>query len=133
MRKAFQMTAIAKLTTGPFMGEVVYLQPNDVQDSSTDVVGTNLEWTFSERASVGGGYWYFADSDIGRRDGLDVFDLRGEVHPLESLPGLVLTAELVYEENGSQNESWGGYAEIGHSFDVRLEALPELALLELHG
>jgi hypothetical protein len=117
MRNAFQMTAIAKLTTGPFKGEVVYLQPNDVPDSGTDVVGTNLEWKFGERASVGGGYWYFADSDQVRRDGLDVFDLRGEVHPLESLPGLVLSAELVYEENGTQNQSWGGYTEIGHSFD----------------
>jgi hypothetical protein len=117
LRKAFQMTAIAKLTTGPFMGEVVYLQPNDVPDSSTDIVGTNLEWTFSQRAKVGGGYWFFADSDDARRDGLDVFDLRGEVHPLEGLPGLVLSAELVYERNGSLNESWGGYTELGHSFD----------------
>jgi hypothetical protein len=80
-------------------------------------VGTNLEWTFSQRAKVGGGYWFFADSDDARRDGLDVFDLRGEVHPLEGLPGLVLSAELVYERNGSLNESWGGYTELGHSFD----------------
>ena len=118
MRKAFQLAAIARLKTGPFMGEVVYLQPNDVKDSSTDVVGMNLEWTFGERASVGGGYWYFADSDITRRDGLDVFDLRGSVKPLDSLPGLALSAELVYEENGSVNQSWGGYVEVGHSWDA---------------
>lgn len=117
MRKAFQMTAIAKLKTGPFLGELVYLQPNDVPDSSTDIVGTNLEWTFSERAKVGGGYWYFADSDQFRRDGLDVFDVRGEVHPLDGLPGLVLSAELAYERNGSVNESWGGYTELGYGFD----------------
>jgi hypothetical protein len=118
MRKAFQLAAIARLKTGPFMGEVVYLQPNDARDSSTDIVGTNLEWEFGERASVGAGYWYFADSDIARRDGLDVFDLRGEVNPLASLPGLALSAELVYEENGSVNQSWGGYVEVGHSFDA---------------
>ena len=117
MRKAFQLTAIARLTTGPFTGEVVYLQPHDLGDSSTDIVGTNLEWKFGERASIGGGYWYFADSEIIRRDGLDVFDLRGEVHPLASLPGLVLSGELVYEKNSDVNQSWGGYAEVGHSFD----------------
>jgi hypothetical protein len=117
MRKAFQLAAIAKLETGPFMGELVYLQPHDLPDSSTDVVGANLEWKFGERASLGGGYWYFADSEQLRRDGLDVFDVRGEVKPLESLPGLALSAELVYEENSSVNQSWGGYAEVGHSFD----------------
>jgi hypothetical protein len=118
MRKAFQLTGIARLTTGPFMGELVYLQPNDVPDSSTDVVGTNLEWKFSERASIGGGYWYFADSDSVRRDGLDVFDARGSVKPFASLPGLSLSGELVYEENGSLNQSWGGYAEIAHAFEA---------------
>jgi hypothetical protein len=118
MRKAFQLAGIARLKTGPFMGELVYLQPNDVKDSSTDVVGANLEWTFSERASIGGGYWYFADSDIARRDGLDVFDLRGNVKPFTGLPGLWLSGELVYEENGSLNQSWGGYAEIGHEFEA---------------
>jgi hypothetical protein len=116
LRKAFQLAGIARLTTGPFMGELVYLQPNDVRDSSTDIVGVNAEWTFGERAKLGGGYWYFADSDIVRRDGLDVFDLRGQVKPLASLPGLELSAELVYEENGTQNQSWGGYAEVGHQF-----------------
>jgi hypothetical protein len=52
-----------------------------------------------------------------RRDGLDVFDVRGEVHPLDALPGFALSAELVYQENGSLNQSWGGYTEVGHSFD----------------
>jgi hypothetical protein len=118
MRKAFQLTGIARLTTGPFMGELVYLQPNDVPDSSTDVVGANLEWKFSERASIGGGYWYFADSDSVRRDGLDVFDARGSVKPFTGLPGLSLSAELVYQENGSLNQSWGGYAEIAHAFEA---------------
>jgi hypothetical protein len=99
------------------MGEVVYLKPNDAPDTSTDVVGTNFEWSFGERAKVGAGYWYFADSEILRRDGLHVFDVRGEVHPLTQLPGLVLAGELVYEKNGRLNESWGGYAEVGHSFD----------------
>jgi hypothetical protein len=117
MRKAFELAAIARLRTGPFMGEVVYLKPNDAPDSSTDVVGTNFEWSFGERARLGAGYWYFADSESLLRDGLHVFDVRGDVHPFHRLPGLVLMGEVVYEKNGRLNESWGGYAEIGHSFD----------------
>jgi hypothetical protein len=117
LRKAFQLTAIARLRTGPFLGELVYLQPHDLPDTSTDIVGANVEWRFGERASLGAGYWFFADSESRRRDGLDVFDLRGEVHPLAALPGLVLSGELVYEENGDLNQSFGGYAEIGHAFE----------------
>ena len=117
MRKAFQLAAIARLKTGPFMGELVYLQPNDNPHSGTKVTGVNLEWTFNENAKLGGGYWFFADSEDFRRDGLDVFDLRGAFHPLPCLPGLVLNGEGVYERNGSFNESWAGYAELGYGFD----------------
>jgi hypothetical protein len=122
LRKAFELAGIAKLTTGPFMGELVYLRPNDLDETTTDVFGTNLEWSFGERAKIGLGYWWFADSKDRRRDGLHVVDLRGEVHPFDYLPrgltGLALTAELVHEDNGNLNDSWGGYAEIGYDFDV---------------
>lgn len=117
MHEAFDVTAIARLRTGPFLGEPVYLRPDDAPNSSTHAAGVNLEWAFGERASVGAGYWSIFDSDSIRRDGLDVFDVRGEIHPLERLPGLVFSAELVYEKNGRVNESWGGYAELGHAFD----------------
>jgi len=123
MRKAFELAAIAKLTTGPFMGEVVFLRPNDLDETTTDIAGTNLEWAFSERAKIGLGYWWVASSKDPRRDGLHVVDMRGEVHPFdylpgEWLPGLVLSAELVHEDNGNLNDSWGGYAELGYDFDV---------------
>ena len=116
MRRAFRITAIARLTTGPFLGELVYLNPNDLPDTSTDLAGANLEWRFGERATLGGGYWQIFDSDDSRRDGLHVFDLRGSLHPLARLPGLVVSAELVHERNGSANRSWGGTVEVGHEF-----------------
>jgi hypothetical protein len=117
MRKAFRMAGIAKLATGPFVGRAVYLQPNDLDNTNTDVLGVDLEWTFGERGKLGGGYWNFVDSDDFRRDGLDVFDLRGEVHPLDFLPGLVVSGEVSFEKNHRLNESWGGWAEIGYAFD----------------
>jgi hypothetical protein len=122
MRKAFELAGIARLTTGPFMGEAVFLRPNDLDETTTDVVGTNLEWAFGESAKIGAGYWWFADSKDRRRDGLDVVDMRGEVHPFHYFPlgltGLVLSGEVVHEDNGDLNDSWGGYGEIGYDFDV---------------
>jgi hypothetical protein len=39
------------------------------------------------------------------------------VHPFDywpkALTGLALSGELVHEDNGDLNDSWGGYAEIG--------------------
>ena len=122
MRKAFELAGIARLTTGPFLGEAVFLRPNDLDETTTDVVGTNLEWAFGERAKIGAGYWWFADSKDRRRDGLHVVDLRGEIRPFDyfsrGLTGLVVSAELVHEDNGDLNDSWGGYAEIGYDFDL---------------
>jgi hypothetical protein len=117
MRKAFDLAGILKVATGPFTGRLAYLVPNEIDDTDTQVVGMDAEWKFGERGMLGAGYWLFAKSDNLRRDGLDVFDLRGEVHPLDFLPGLVISGELTYEKNDRVNESWGGYAEVGHAFD----------------
>jgi hypothetical protein len=122
LREAFELAGIARLTTGPFMAEAVFLRPNDLDETTTDVVGTNVEWTFGESAKIGAGYWWIADSKNPRRDGLQVVDVRGEVHPFDYLAlgftGLVLSGEIVHEDNGDLNDSWGGYGEIGYEFDV---------------
>jgi hypothetical protein len=116
-REAFRLTGIARLTTGPFSGEIAYFQPNDDPNTHTRVAGVNLEYAFGERATLGAGYWNVFDSDDERRDGLNVFDLRVEVTPLARLPGLKVSGEIVHEKNGSLNDSWGGYAEIGYDFE----------------
>lgn len=118
LRKAFRLTAIARLATGPLLAEAMYLRPNEQPDSSTEVAGLNAEWSFGERATLGGGYWNVFDSDDERRDGLHVFDLRFESSPLATVaPGLRLCAEVAHERNGSRNRSWGAYGEAGYAFD----------------
>jgi hypothetical protein len=116
LRKAFRRTAIA----GPLLAEGVYLRPNDQPNSSTHLAGGNLEWSFGERATLGGGYWNVQDSDDERRDGLHVFDLRFDASPFEAgglLPGLRLSGEAVHEKNGTRNDSWGAYLELGYEFE----------------
>ncbi|MCI0636178.1 MAG: alginate export family protein, partial [Actinobacteria bacterium] len=120
LRKAFRLTAIARLKTGPFLAEGMYLRPDDRPDSSTDVAGLNLEWSFGERATIGAAYWNVYDSDDERRDGLHVFDLRFEGSPLVDralLPGLRLSGEVAHERNGTRNDSWGAYTEVGYEFE----------------
>jgi hypothetical protein len=116
-REAFRLTAIARLVTGPFLGEIAYLEPNDDPNTHTRLAGVNLEYAIGERATLGGGYWNVFDSDDERRNGLHVFDLRAEVQPLARLPGLRLSGELAHEKNGSLNDSWGGFAEISYDFE----------------
>jgi hypothetical protein len=116
---AFAMTGIARLRTGRFFAEAVWLTPNDVPDDHTLVAGVNGEYAFGERALVGLGYWNVYDSDNPRRDGLHVIDLRGQLAPLRRLPDLVLSAELVREKNGRLNDSWGGYAEAAYTWASR--------------
>jgi hypothetical protein len=133
-RKAFRMTAIGRLQTGALRAEAVYLRPNDEPYTHTDVAGLNLEWSFGERATLGGGYWNVYDSRDERRDGLDVFDLRLAASPFadgQPFPGLRLSAEVVRESNGAQNDSWGGYGEVGYEFE-RARGKPYLSYRFAH-
>ena len=122
MRKAFRYTGIARLKTGPFKAEAVFLEPNEIDRTDTQITGANVEYSFGERDQIGLGYWHVLDSDLEPRDGLDVFDVRGTVHPFDywpkALTGLALSGELVHQDNGDLNDSWGGYAEVGYDFLV---------------
>jgi hypothetical protein len=124
LRYAFRMTAIARVQTGPFEAEAVYLNPNDDDPyTSTDVAGVNLAYDFGgmlgrDFAELGVGYFNIFDSADPRRDGLDIANVRVDVAPTRALPGLRLTGEMVKENNGGQNDSWGAWGELGYDFDA---------------
>jgi hypothetical protein len=115
-RTAFSETAIARLRTGPWRGELFWLAPNDEPDTHTRLAGTNLERAFGATAAAGFTWLRVYASDDPRRDGLDVFDLRAELTP-SPLAGLRLSGELARETNGRLNDSWGGYAEVGYTLE----------------
>jgi hypothetical protein len=121
LREAFELTAIARLSTGPFQGEAVFLRSDDLDGDHTHIAGANVEVELGAvfglpLLAVGAGYWNVFDSDDERRDGLDVFDLRLDVQPIGALPGLRLIGEGVKESNGARNDSWGAWGEIGYDF-----------------
>jgi Alginate export len=116
-RRAFENTVVLRLRKDGFSSDFFYLTPNDNPDTSTDVLGTNLEYNFSDSTQVAFMYLKVLDSDRERRDGLNAFDFRGKISPLSSLPGLQLSGELVLEENGNKVRSaLGGYAGIAYEF-----------------
>lgn len=123
-RTAFRFTGIARLKTGPLLAEAMFLRPYDEPNTSTKLAGTNVEYRFGDRATLGAGYWNVYSSDDARRDGLHVFDLRADIQPLSRLPGLGVAGEIVRERNGSQNNSWGGFAQVDYNFQDALRFSP---------
>jgi hypothetical protein len=120
-RSAFQLTAIARLASGSFFAEGVFLRSDDLGGAHTDVAGGNLHYDFADLAGIetfrlGAGYWNVFFSDDPRRDGLHVVDARLDLVPFGFAPGLRLTGEVVKEENGSLNDSWGAWGELGYDF-----------------
>lgn len=116
-RKAFYMTAVAKLQTGPYKVEGFYLKPNDEAFTSTDVVGGNFEYTAGETGTLGVSYLKITDSQSESRDGMDVFDWRLDLTPIPRDRSLQLRGEFALERNGSSQDSSAWYAEAGYAFD----------------
>ncbi len=124
MRRAFKLAGIARLVTHGVTGELVFLRPYDAPNTSTYLYGTNWEFAFGEKGilgTVGVGYWKVYRSQIARRDGLSVYDVRADVTPLaggDLLPGLRLAGELTYEHDPGQVNARAWYTEGGYAFDA---------------
>lgn len=116
-RKAFYMTAIARLQTGPYKVEGFYLKPNDEAYTSTDVVGSNFEYTAGDTGVLGVSYLKIIDSHRKSRDGMDYFDWRVDLTPLPGDRAFHLSGEYALELNGNSQNSSAWYAEAGHDFD----------------
>lgn len=116
-RKAFYMTGIARLQTGPYKLEGFYLKPNDEAYTSTDVVGSNFEYTAGETGVLGVSYLKIIDSHRESRDGMDYFDGRVDLTPFAGDRGFHLGAEFALELNGNSQDSTAWYTEAGYDFD----------------
>jgi hypothetical protein len=125
-RDAFEMSAIAKVESRGFIGRAFYLEPDDDPDTDTDLLGLDLEYALEDGGCavaaypancLGLGYYNILSSDLASRDGMSIFDVRGDVRPLPALPGLRLAGEFTYQKNGSELDAHGWYGEIGYAAD----------------
>lgn len=118
-RKAFEQAAIVRIDAGGLTARGVYLEPNDRPDTDTMMSGLDLEWTEEDLVTAGIGYYHIIDSETETREGMNIIDVRVETTPLRNagfLPGLTLSGELAYEENGNRQEGYGTYGEVGYDF-----------------
>ena len=116
-RKAFYMSAVARLTTGPYRAELFYLRPNDHPFSGTDAVGGNFEYGAGETGTIGFTYLKVVGSQEASRAGLNLFDWRAALTPLPIDRALSLGAEWALELNGSRSHAAAWYAEGGYTFE----------------
>ena len=108
-RKAFEFAAIGRVKPGPHLGEVFYLDKDelDESDSGTRLLGGNYEYSRGEGTTIGMTYMkLFAHEEIKPgRDGLNVFNVRAYAAPLTNRPGLSFEFEYTSERNGEALDS----------------------------
>lgn len=102
-RKAFEMAAIGRFTSGSNKVEVFYLDRDELpeSDSGSKLVGLNYEYSFGEENTLGATYMKASAKENVRpdRDGMEVYNLRAYVAPFPSLKALSFEAEWAQEEN----------------------------------
>ena len=116
-RKAADLTALARLKTGPWGVDVLYLEADDLPDTHTRLAGLTLDRSLGELGSVGGGFYRVLDSDTPTRDGMSVYDVRVDLTPLAGVPALGLQGEYAYEDNGEALRASGWYAQASYRLD----------------
>lgn len=116
-RKAFYMSAIARLTSGPYLAELFYLRPDDHPFSSTDVVGGNLEYTAGEAGAIGFTYMKIPHSRDGARDGMNFFSWRGSLTPLSSDRAFRVGGEYALELDGRRAHASAWHVETSYSLE----------------
>jgi hypothetical protein len=125
-REAYEAAGIARLDTHGVTARGFYLEPDDDPDTETKLLGIDLEYALAEGACaldaevpncLAFGYYNVLDSDIDTRDGMNVFDVRGDARPLSAAPGVRLAGEFAYEKNGNDLEAYAWYGELGYAAD----------------
>jgi Alginate export len=108
-RKAWEFAAIGRVAIGPHVGEVFYLDKDELpeSDSGSRLWGANYELGAGENSTFGATYLkVFADEAVNpERDGLNVFNLRAYTAPIPSLPDFSLEFEYALENNGNALDS----------------------------
>ena len=117
-RQSFQETVIGRFNSGPVKVEVFHLgfrAARAFHESGT-TNGVNLEYAITSKNTIGFSYLHVYNTENLAIDGLDVFDGRVDITPLPFWPQLALSAEYVFEQNGSEFQSNGGFAKISYEF-----------------
>jgi hypothetical protein len=102
-RNSADYAGIVRMKSGNWAGDLVYLEADDIAKTDTRAGGANLEYAVEKTANVGAGF-YSIDSDNASRDEMQVYNVRGGIHPfafadgVAALKPLRFDAEYVHED-----------------------------------
>jgi hypothetical protein len=119
-RKAWAFATVARVKPGNHTIDAFYLARDDVPEAETgsSTWGANYELALGERSTIGAAYmkWSADRSELARRDGLSVYNLRAYTAPFRAAPGLAFELEYSRERNGDANDSSAWTAQAGYEF-----------------
>jgi hypothetical protein len=116
-RKAARFAAIGTLNTHRWTVDAVYLDFNDRPSTDTRLTGADIAYTSPTWGEVGAGAYKVLSSTKTRRDGMDVFNVRADIHPFPWLRGVRLAGDYVHEENPGKLSTDAGFVGAGYGFD----------------
>ncbi|WP_251977640.1 alginate export family protein [Salinicola avicenniae] len=119
--EGFKNSVVASLDSHGWHGDLFHLEADQYvsggPDQETRANGANVDYTWGERAKVGGAYVRVDDSDIDGRDGMDVYNLRAKGQPFAAVPDLSLGGQLVHEKNRDEGvDDNGWYVQVTYDF-----------------
>ncbi|ART62560.1 hypothetical protein [Kushneria marisflavi] len=119
--QGFKNAAIASIDSHGWHGDLFHLEQDQyVQggpDEETSANGINAEYTFTDRAKIGGAWLRTYDSDIAGRDGMEVWNVRLKGRPLADVPGLALGGQYVSQKNRDADiDDDGWYVQATYTF-----------------
>lgn len=134
-RRAWGMTGIGRLSSGPYMAEAFYLNPNELEsgDTNTRMWGVHGQLSPAEDATIGVAHIRVSESSApypqapiniieNGRDGLQTTDLIWRYEPRSgTLAGLSLLGEAAWQRNSRINMKANGW---GFDLGYRLAQLP---------
>jgi Alginate export len=134
-RRAWGMTGIGRISSGPFMAEAFHLNPNELEfgDTGTRLWGLHGQWSPSEDGSVGLAHIRVSASAApypqapvtiieNGREGLQTTDLIWRYEPRSgALAGLSLIGEAAWQRNSRIDMKASGW---GFELGYRLAQMP---------
>jgi len=121
-RKSADWAGIVRMKSGPWSGDLFYFEADRINDfdaehftdTNTRAGGTTMNYAFNDAARIGGSLVAIA-SDAEGRDGMHVYDLRGDIKPFdrasapEGLKPLKFEGEYAHEDRDGDFANGNGW------------------------
>ncbi len=122
-RHTADYSAIIRMKSGEWKGDLVYFKADDNPNMNTKVGGITLDYDAGKNGGVGGGAYYI-NSDDNFRDEMQVYDIRFNfkifsAFDVQALKPFELEGEYVYEniDDSDSDNGNGWYLQLSYQFE----------------